>query len=82
MKWRCADGRLIEIADMATDHLKNAAAHLRRNRVVTPDEWWRGVAAAASCQGEMASYYADQEVTGMIPSRKLAAMEDELRRRT
>lgn len=34
MKWKCKDGRLIDLKDMSTQHLENSVAMLRRKLLV------------------------------------------------
>lgn len=79
--WKTRDGRKLNIAEMETDHIKNCIAMLRRKGLCSTDEFhdsWRFV---SSCQGEMASYYAEQQASGMHPSRAIDAFEAELARR-
>lgn len=82
MKWKCKDGRVLEVSEMGTDHLKNTIAMLRRNGVVTPDEFLSCLAYA--CSGDTpdgAAMAAEAEVDGMKQWNGLEVLEDELARR-
>jgi len=82
MKWKCKDGREIDIKDMEASHLKNAIAMLRRKGVVTTDEFLSCLAYA--CSGDTpdgAAMAAETEVDRMKPWKGLNIMEDELARR-
>ena len=82
LKWRCKDGRMLDIKDMTTAHLKNTIAMLRRNNVVTPDEFFNCAAyACSSTSGEYAAMAAEQELMLMKPWHGLELMEAELARR-
>lgn len=79
MKWKCKDGRELDIKDMETSHLKNAVAMLRRKGVVTPDEYFSCLAYA--CSGDTpdgAAMAAEAEADGMKPWADLEVMEHEL----
>ena len=82
MKWKCRDGRILDIKDMDTGHLRNVIARLRRHGVVTPDEYMNCAAyACSSSSGEYAAMAADQELAGMKPWRGLDVLETELQGR-
>jgi hypothetical protein len=82
MKWKCKDGREIELRDMETGHLKNAIAMLRRQNVVTEDEFLSCAAyACSSSSGEYAAMAAENEMMNMRPWKGLKMMEAELGRR-
>lgn len=79
MKWKCKDGRELDIKDMETNHLKNAVAMLRRKGVVTTDEYLSCLAYA--CSGDTpdgAAMAAEAEFSSMKPWKGLAIMEEEL----
>ena len=83
MHWKCRDGRVLDIKDMEADHLRNTINMLRRNRVVTPDEYLSCLTYA--CSGDTpdgAAMAAETESDGMRPWQGLAIMESELSRRT
>ena len=82
MKWKCKDGRVLDIQSMTTDHLKNTISMLRRNKFITPDEYLDMLSCAYSFQGEMAQYYAEQDLGNYSPSNTLAYMEETLNGRT
>ena len=82
MKWKCKDGRELDIKDMETNHLKNAIAMLRRKGVVTTDEYLSCLAYA--CSGDTpdgAAMAAEAEVDRMKPWKGLEVMEVELQSR-
>lgn len=82
MKWKCKDGRIIDIKDIETDHLRNIINMLRRKGVVTPDEYLSCLAYA--CSGDTpdgAAMAAEAEVDRMKPWAKLELLEAELGRR-
>lgn len=81
MKWRCKDGRVLSVSEMGTDHIKSAMVVLRRNRYVSRRDFADAVCSMASIGGEMASYYAEQELAGMKPTQMLDEMEAELEKR-
>lgn len=81
MKWKCKDGRVLSVSEMDTDHIKSAMAMLRRNQYVSAREFADAVCSTAGIGGEMASYYAEQEIAGMKPTQMLDEMEAELEKR-
>lgn len=82
MKWTCRDGRVLDTKDMTTSHLTNVIAMLRRNNVVTPDEFLSCAAYAASSNtSDAASYAAEAEMLDMRPWKGLELLEEELARR-
>lgn len=61
--WTCKDGTKVRICDMTHSHLTNTIAMLERVAKKHRDETLPlAYSAAATLQGEMASYYADQEI--------------------
>jgi hypothetical protein len=79
MKWKCKDGREIELRDMETVHIRNAIAMLRRQNVVTEDEFLSCAAyACSSNSGEYAAMAAENEMINMRPWKGLEIMESEL----
>lgn len=81
LKWRCRNGRVIPIDAMDTEHIKNCIVMLRRNGLCTIEEFDVALASSASLQGDMASYYGEQTVAEMKPSKKLSAFIQELESR-
>lgn len=81
MKWRCKDGLELDVEEMESAHIQNCINMLRRNGYVSLDTFWRAVGSASASQGEMASYYAEQEIADMMPTAILDEMEFELGRR-
>lgn len=57
-EWKMRDGTLIQWSAMEVSHIRNCAAMLRRNGSKAESDAW---GFAACVQGDMASYYADQE---------------------
>lgn len=83
MKWKCKDGRELEISDMDTAHLINAIAMLRRNYVVTPNEYLDCLGYACSSDTpDGAAMAAENELSTMKPWKGLALMEAELATRS
>lgn len=80
MKWKCADGRIIEIEKMEIDHAKNCLSLLRKKGFVSIDEFWGSCQCASSCGGDMASYYAEQEIAAMRPHPVVDAFEKRISR--
>lgn len=79
MKWKCKDGRELELADMSTDHLKNVITMLRSKGTVTPNEYLSCLAYACSSNtGEYAAMAAEQELDDMQPWIGLELLENEL----
>lgn len=77
--WKCKDGRVLELKDIETDHLKNIIAVLRRKGLVTMDEFLS--CAAYACAGSTpdgAAMAAENELAGMCPWEGLEILEDEL----
>lgn len=79
--WRCKDGRKLQIAEMKTDHLRNAAAMLRRNGRVTVRDFADAHRAFRLLGGEYAQDAAAREIANMHPSGILQRLEDELAKR-
>ena len=79
MKWTCKDGRVMEMSEMSTSHLKNTIAMLGRKGWVTHAEFTQAwVYAYSPWSGEMAADAVQAELDNMIPSRRLEALENEL----
>jgi hypothetical protein len=82
MKWKSKDGRVWDIKDMATPHLKNTIAMLRRNNVVTVQDFMGCVGYACSnSTGDMASDAAEGEAMAMRPWKGMEELEAELESR-
>ena len=82
MKWTCKDGRVLDIRDMDTQHLRNAVNMLRRKGAVTAYEFESCARYAfSSMSGDMASMAAENELMRMIPYKPLEVMERELEKR-
>lgn len=82
MKWKCQDGRVVDIADMTTRQLKNAVAMLRRKGCVTKEEYFSLLAVVCSGDTPDGVAYATD---GVLMTRSihpaLELMEMELARR-
>ena len=82
MRWRCKDGRVLELAEIETDHLKNIVHYLRSKGAVTPDEYIDCLGyACSSSTPDGAAMAAEQELEGMKPMAGLEKLEAELERR-
>lgn len=87
MKWTQKNGVKIDIKDMSTQHLRNTIALLERKRERIYGLGLDAAAAAASFQGEMAYYYAEQESDQLIDYanafaiRKIEPLRRELEKR-
>jgi hypothetical protein len=82
MKWKCKDGRVIDITQMDTQHLRNTINMLRQKGVVTQNEWDDCARYAFSpMSGEYAAMAAEQELYNSHPWSGLAKMEAELAKR-
>lgn len=73
--WTCKDGRKIKIKDMSDSHLKNTIAMLERAHSSLIENAW---AACSILQGEMASYYAEQEIDGLEEVNSTHPLYDDL----
>ncbi len=64
--WTCRDGRKVRVCDMDDRHLLNTIAMMERNAAKELAECISAAySMAAGLQGEMASYYADQDIDRM-----------------
>lgn len=82
MKWKCKDGRLVDIKGMATAHLNNAVVMLRLKGFVTEDEFLSCLTYACSVDTpDGAASTAEAELSAMKPFHGLADMEAELANR-
>lgn len=81
MLWTTKEGHKIPVRKMSVDHIKNCMAMLRRRGYVSEAEFVAACGWGFSMNGEMASYYAEQEVAQMCPTRMLDIMQEELDRR-
>lgn len=81
MKWKCKDGRELELHEIETDHLKNIITWLRRQGVTTTDEFLDCLGASASVSGEFAQMALDNEAMSMTPWKDLELLEAELKKR-
>ena len=79
--WRTKDKRVILIADMEDEHLLNSIEMLKRNGYCTIAAYDAGCAALGSQRGEMAQYYAEQEMTNAKPCHELDWLIEEAKRR-
>lgn len=79
--WRTRDGRYLPVRVMELDHLRNAIWHLRTQGFCTGTEYDDALTGSASARGDMATYYADQEVASLRPHPSLDMLERELQRR-
>jgi len=77
--WKTKEGQVLDIKDMSTKHLENAVAMVRRKGFITQDQYLRLAAYAfGGDTPEMASYYAEGELSQAKVSMALGPMEDEL----
>lgn len=82
MKWRCKDGRELELHEIETNHLKNIIAMVRRNGVVTPRTYVSCLMYACSEQTPQgAADAAEEEWRRMKPWKGLELLEAELEKR-
>ena len=81
MKWKCLDGRELEISEMHTDHIKNCVAMMRREGFCTVRELAQMFAMPRDMMGEMAADALDRELDDVKASSALEEMEEELERR-
>lgn len=81
MLWTTKDGRKLSVRKMSLGHIKNCIALLRRRGYVSEAEFVDACGWGFSMNGEMASYYAEQEIAQMLPTRMLDIMQEELDRR-
>jgi len=83
MKWKCQDGREIEIKAMTASHLKNTIALIRRKGGMTVTEFNSCIAYVCSpFAGECASMALERELADAAPCGELEALEEELANRT
>lgn len=80
--WTKRDGTKIAIADMDTQHIKNAIAMMRRNGFCRFGSFWSMVRASRLPMGEGAADSLEREVANARPHPILDALEDELARRS
>jgi hypothetical protein len=74
-KWRTRDGRMLNMEDMSTEHLRNCVSLLRSKGYCSTVEFEDAWSAVASCRGDMASYYAEQQASSLLPSLVIDQME-------
>ncbi len=69
--WKAKDGRIIPVREMSDEHLFNTLLFLMRQmkRLEADGDY----SFASGCRGEMASYYAEGEQTGLL--KELAAYD-------
>lgn len=79
--WKTLDGRRLKICEMDIDHLRNAAAMLRRNGGCSIADLNSAFYSLQCCQGDMATYYAEQALSNLRPSGTLDALEEEIAKR-
>jgi len=78
MLWTTKDGRRVSPKKMSVEHIKNCVAMLRRQGYISEAEFVDMCGWGFSMNGEMASYYAEQEAANAHPTRMLDIMEAEL----
>lgn len=80
-KWKTRDGRVLDIREMETAHLRSAIGMLRRNGYVTREELCDAMCTASGLGGEFAQMAAEQEITSMKLHATMEALSEELERR-
>ena len=60
MKWKTKEGKLIEVKDMSTSHIKNSLAMLKRKGFIAQSTL-KSYLFCPSPRGDMAQYCFDQE---------------------
>lgn len=82
MKWRCKDGREIELHEIETGHLKNIIEMLRRKGVVSPRVYFSCLAYSCSSDTpDGAAMAAETEWLSMKPWKGMELLEAELDKR-
>lgn len=77
--WTCKDGRKVRMCDMEDRHLLNTIAMLERTAYKHLSECISAAySVAAGLQGEMASYYADQDIERMERTSPEEYLEQEM----
>lgn len=79
--WTTRDGRRLRLTEMGTDHLRNTAAFLRRRGYCATSEFDASWCSALACNGDMASYYAEQYCADLRPLALLDEIDAEIARR-
>jgi len=65
--WTMRDGKTIKIADMTDSHVYNSMKSLERNvKAMREGTEVQAVGFLSSLQGDMASYYAEQDVDSLM----------------
>lgn len=80
-EWKCQDGRVLKIVDMADGHLRNTIRMLRRNGYCTTTEFADCAAYATAVNGEYAALAAENEMDQMRPASQLDDLIAEADRR-
>ena len=78
-KWTTKDGRVLNISDMTTEHIKNTIAMLERKGFVTPKDF----SYYFSCvhQGDIAQMEFERELDRVKPCIPLVWLKEELSKR-
>ena len=74
--WTTSDKRVLDLNEMSLAHLLNTHRLLKRKGFISTDDYDTALGFACSVQGEMASYYAEQEIADLKPHLFINTLED------
>ena len=81
MKWRTKDGRVLDVEEMETDHLKSCIKLMRSAGFMSMSEFWAYLKVPWGNMGECAEMAVEQEMRAAKPTFAIDKMEEELERR-
>lgn len=79
--WITKDKRKLLVTEMETEHIKNCIKMLKRAGYCSMEDFNSAWAGLSMLRGEMALYYAEQEVDTMTPHPAIDVFEMELAKR-